>query len=164
MSIEDSTVQIPSLPQPSNLAWLGGAGVAAGLSWMVTLVTVFAIGPLSGHLVAAGLCVSVTISICAVSAWMRYSLAKAAGEHHQQLALLLAGQHALLVAEVRLNRLSTEEAAGWACTERQAISVKLTKIIEEMPTYWHGTADTLQQWAEAESNVRPIGPTRGPRH
>jgi len=163
MSIEDATVEIPFLPQPSSVAWLGGAAATAGLSWLVTLVAVFAIGPLPGHLVAVGLCVSVTISIVAVSAWMRYSLAKAAGEHHQQLALLLAGQHALLVAEARRNRRVSEEAAGRACIERQVISVKLTKVIEDMPTYWHGAADTIKQWAEADSNVRPIGPSHGPR-
>jgi hypothetical protein len=163
MNIEDATVEIPSLPQPSSMAWLGGAAAAAGLSWLVTLVTVVALGPLPGHLVAAGLCVSVTISITAVSVWMRYSLAKAAGEHHQQLAHLLAGQHALLAAELRRNRFVVEEAAGRACIERQAISVKLTKVVEDMPTYWHGAADTIQQWAEADRHVRPLGPSRGPR-
>lgn len=163
MSTEDATVQISAAPRPSTILWLGIAAAGGGASWLVTLVTMFANGPTQGQLIAAGLCASVTISVSAVGAWVRYSLAKAAGTHHLQLSLLLAGQHALSMADARATRRSIEEAAGQACAQRQALGIKLTKIIEDMPTYWHGTADTLQQWAEAEDNVRAIGRPRGPR-
>jgi hypothetical protein len=164
MSTEDPTVQIPCVPQPAATLWLGIAAAAAGASWLATLATMFANKPTQGQLLAAGLCASVTISIIAVSAWARYSLAKAASDHHHQLALLVAGQHALVVAEAHRNRVSTEEAAGQACIERQAISLKLTKVMEEMPSYWHEVADGIQQeLAEPSNNVRAIGRTRGPR-
>lgn len=164
MSTEDATVEIPGAPHPSSILWLGVAAAAGGLSWLVTLVTMLVGEPTRGQFIAAGLCISVTVSITAITAWMRYELAKAAGEHHHQIALLVAGQHALLVAEARRNRLGTEEAAGRACIERQAISIKLTKIMEEMPSYWHDVADGIQQeFAETGNNVRAIGRTRGPR-
>lgn len=164
MSTEDATVQIPGAPQPSATLWLGIVAAAGAASWLATLVTMLINEPTQGQLIAAGLCVSVTVSMGAVTAWARYSVARTASDHHQQLVLLVAGQHALVVAEARRNRLSTEEAAGRACLERQAINSKLKKIISEMPSYWHGVADTVQQeFAENDDNVRPIGRVRGPR-
>lgn len=161
MSTEEATVQIPSLPQPSSILWLGIGVAGSGLSWLVTLVTMLANEPTQGQMIAAGLCISVTASMLAVTAWMRYSLAKAAGEHQQQLSRVLAGQHALLVAESRGVRRSMEEDAARACGERQAIGVKVTRIIDEMPTYWHGVADTFQHEL-ADDNVRVIGRPRPP--
>lgn len=162
MSTEDATVQIPALPQPSSILWLGIGVAGSGLSWLVTLVTMVANEPTRGQYVAAGLCISVTASVAAVTAWMRYSLAKAAGQHQQHLSRVLAGQHALLVAESRHVLRSMEEVAASASAERQAIGVKLTKIIDEMPTYWHGVADTCQQDL-SDDNVRMITRPR-PHH
>lgn len=160
MSMRDETVEIPSIPQPTSILWLGVTAAGGALGWLVTVVTIFAGAQTPGQLIAAGLCASVTLSIAAVMAWARYSLAKTACEHHRQMSDLFTGQMVLMMAEARSMRRAVEQASGLACAERQALSTKLTKVIEDMPTYWNGVADEIQYGVE--NNVREIGRPRGP--
>lgn len=160
MSTDEATVQIPSVPQPSSMAWLGAAAAAAGLSWTVTVTALMLNEPTIARMVTAGLCISVTVSVVAVLAWARYDLAKAAAARQRQLADLATGQQVLLIAEMRSLRRAVEESASRACIERQALGVKLTKVIDGQPGYWHGVADGVQR--DVVNSVREIGPFRGP--
>jgi hypothetical protein len=162
MTNEEDTVQIPAVPRPASVLWLGITAATGGAGWLVTVTAMLLNTPSSGQLVAAGLCVSVTLSLAAVTAWGRYSLTRAAAENWRQHGSTTDGQYTLLIAEIRGVRRALEQAAGHASAERQAAGVKLTKIIDEMPTYWHGVADELSRNVEG-TNVRTF-PHRGPRN
>lgn len=160
-NLED-TAEIPSIPRPTNLLWLGVTAAGGAVSWLVTVVTILGTRPTTWELQATGLCMSTTITVLAALTWARYSLAKTMTDNQRHFANLRAGQHALLVAEIRSLRVVIEQAAGAVTAEQQSAGAKLTKIINEMPTYWHGVADEMQREIGDGANIHVINQHRGP--
>jgi hypothetical protein len=159
MTNEEDTVQIQSAPRPASMVWLGITHAAAGLSWVVVVATMLINEPTRDQLIATGLCISVTTSIAALAAWNRYTYAKASAANAWHFSQLLAGQHAWTMAQMRRMCGDMKVADGQASADREAMSYKLTKIINDMPTYWHGVADEIER--EVEGNVRTL-PRRSP--
>lgn len=159
--MEENTVSLPAQPKPSTMLWLGAAIAIAATSWTVTLATMAGIGPEAWLLVICGLAASVAATAAAIIAWARYSLARQAATHQRQLVQLAEGQYSLAIAEVRRLQRLVDEQGGRAARERQAISVKLTKVMDMLPDYYAGVADTVEQ-VTGTDNVRAIA--RIPRH
>lgn len=174
--MDDPTVTIPATPKPSTMLLLGAAVAAAILAWAGSLIALTQ--QTDRHLfVICGFAVSSCSTSAAAVAWARYLLARDAARHQVELLCTLASQHALAMAEVRrvegqysmtmaeirgLKRL-VEETAGKATVEQEAMSVKLTKIMDNLPDYYNGVADMVEQMTGTEDNVRQIGRARVPR-
>jgi hypothetical protein len=159
---EDKTVQIPALPRETSSTWLGVGAGSAGLIWAVTLVSMFANEPTTGMLIAAGLCASMTVSVGTIVAWTRHSLTRTAARQQNEMQLVAAGQYTLAMAEIRSVRKAVELTAGYATSERRALSAKVSELETQVATYWHGAADMLEQMTGTEDNVRHVAFGRAP--
>lgn len=160
MSNNEDTVVIAAMPKPSTMLGLGATATAAVGAWSITLTGIIAAEANESLSLIGGLAACIVATNAAVLAWSRYTLARNAANHHRELLHVLAGQHAFVMAEMRRALRTVEERSGQASAERQAISAKLTKIMEQLPTYYDGVADTFEQIG---GNVTDIGRARVPR-
>lgn len=159
--MQEDTVAIPVMPRPSTMVWLGASTSIAVISWGATMLSVAGVAHEASLLVICGLSVSVAATVGATIVWARYSLACQSADHQRELVHLAGGQHGLAMAEIRHLRQLVEENSGQAGRERQAMGVKLSKVIEALPDYYNGVADTVER-VTGTDNVRAIA--RVPRH
>lgn len=153
---EDTTVTIPQRPKPVSAAGLGALIALCATSWTVTAVALAGSGPSHDVTLNALLVASALFAIASIVYWAKYSAQNSAAKDHAALIRLLAGQHAMVMAELRAVRGVQEEHGGHLAAQLEALHAKVGD-------YFSAFADGVEVATGTEGKVTSIGRARVPR-
>lgn len=134
----------PHTPAATNLAWIGGAGVAAGLSWIVAAATVALTHRASPAVGMAAVIVAATVTVVFAILAARYRIEASNADDHAQILTDLCHaldqnmvEHAQLVALI------------------QKLEAKVNLLAQHLPKAledekWNGYADAAEDRGGAE--------------